>query len=78
MENKVIEYDNALFINDYQVPYVIKDSVEIDRTTMQVTLTIAVSEYHRIKEQKESVKIYKFNDDLPKEGHYEHNNHCKY
>lgn len=66
MENKVIEYDNALFINGYRVPYVLKDSVEIDKTTMQVTLTIAVSEYHRIKEQKEPVEVYKFKNDLPK------------
>ncbi|HFI0084578.1 TPA: hypothetical protein ACGOR9_002296 [Streptococcus suis] len=66
MENIVIEYDNALFINDYRVPYVLKDSVEIDKTTMQVTLTIAVSEYHRIKEQKEPVEVYKFNNDSPK------------
>lgn len=66
MENKVIEYDNALFINDYRFPYVLEDSVEIDKTTMQVTLTIAVSEYRRIKEQKEPVEVYKFKNDLPK------------
>ncbi|HFU4109718.1 TPA: hypothetical protein ACGO7N_000803 [Streptococcus suis] len=66
MENRVIEYDNALFINDYRVPYVLKDSVEIDKTTMQVTLTIAVSEYHRVKGQKEPVELYKFNNDSPK------------
>ncbi|CYU69658.1 TPA: hypothetical protein TZN93_001956 [Streptococcus suis] len=66
MENIVIEYNNALFINGYRVPYVLKDSVEIDKTTMQVTLTIAVSEYHRIKRQKEPVEVYKFKNDLPK------------
>ncbi len=66
MKNKITEYDNALFINDYRVPYVLKDSVEIDKTTMQVTLTIAVSEYRRIKEQKEPVEVYKFKNDLPK------------
>lgn len=66
MKNKITEYDNALFINDYRVPYVLKDSVEIDKTTMQVTLTIAVSEYRRIKEQKEPVEVYKFEDNLPK------------
>lgn len=66
MKNKVIEYDNALFINDYRVPYVLKDSVEIDKKTMQVTLTIAVSEYRRIKEQKEPVEVYKFEDNLLK------------
>lgn len=65
MQNIIAEYDNALFINDYRVPYVLKDSVEIDKTTMQVTLTIAVGEYRRIKGQKEPVEVYKFKDDLP-------------
>ncbi|HEM3538672.1 TPA: hypothetical protein ACGO8N_000664 [Streptococcus suis] len=66
MENIITEYDNALFINDYRVPYVLKDSVKIDKSTMQVTLTVAISEYHRIQEQKEPVEVYKFEDNLPK------------
>ncbi|MGT2895947.1 hypothetical protein ACVRZR_06150 [Streptococcus entericus] len=65
MKNSITEYDNALFINDYRVPYVIKDSVKVDQDSMQVTITIAISDYLRIHKQKEPVEVYKFDDNLP-------------
>lgn len=65
MENIIIEYDNALYINNYRVPYVIKDSVKVDNVNNEVSLTVAVSEYRKIRGTKEPVEIYKFKSDLP-------------
>lgn len=60
----VTEYDNALFINDYRVPFVIDNSVVVNHNDKIVTLSIAVSEYERIREKKEPVKTYEFKDNL--------------
>ncbi|MCU0082586.1 hypothetical protein [Streptococcus danieliae] len=62
MINIITEYDNALFINDYRVPFVLKDSVVFDKENGQVTLTIAVSDYYRVFEQMEVEETYKFSD----------------
>jgi len=62
MINIITEYDNALFINDYRVPFVLKDSVVFDKENGQVTLTIAVSDCFQVREQIESEEIYKFSD----------------
>lgn len=63
MINVITEYDDALFINDYRVPFVVKDSVAVDKENRQVTLTIAASDYFRVHEQIESEEIYKFSDE---------------
>ena len=55
---KVTEYDNALFINDYRVPFVIDNSVVVNHNDKIVTLSIAVSEYELIREKKEPVQTY--------------------
>ncbi len=65
MENIITEYDNAFYINNYRVPYVIKDSVKVDNMNNEVSLTVAVSEYRKIRGTKEPVEIYKFKSDLP-------------
>ena len=62
MINIITEYDNALFINDYRVPFVLNDSVVFDKENGQVTLTIAVSDYYRVFEQMEVEETYKFSD----------------
>lgn len=62
MNNIITEYDNALFINDYQVPFVLSESVKFDRNDMTVTLTVAVSEYRRISAKKEPVSKYEFKE----------------
>ena len=61
---KVTEYDNALFINDYRVPFVIDNSVVVNHNDKIVTLSIAVSEYELIREKKEPVQTYEFKDKL--------------
>ena len=48
----VTEYDNALFINDYRVTFVIDNSVVVNHNDKIVTLSIAVSEHERIREKK--------------------------
>ncbi|SQB46829.1 Uncharacterised protein [Streptococcus dysgalactiae] len=52
-------------INNYRVPYVIKDSIKVDNMNNEVSLTVAVSEYRKIRGTKEPVEIYKFKSDLP-------------
>ena len=62
MENIVIEYNNALLVNNQRIPFVLEDSVKVDRKNMTVTLTIAFSEYRRIAINKEPVEKYEFKD----------------
>ena len=66
----VTEYDNALFINDYRVPFVIDNSVVVNHNDKIITLSIAVSEYERIREKKEPVKTYEFKDNLQSQSCY--------
>ncbi|MFV8064273.1 hypothetical protein ACMZ5S_07430 [Streptococcus pluranimalium] len=68
MENIITEYDNALYINNYRVPYIVENSIKVDNVNNEVSLTVAVSEYRKIRGTKEPVKIYKFNDDLQRKN----------
>lgn len=62
---KIIEFNDALFIGETQIPYVIKDSISIEDGV--VSLKVFVSSYERIFKEYgvDPKELYNYHNNLP-------------
>lgn len=63
--NKIVEYNDSLFINGQKIPFVLKDSIKLSADDEPIiTLSIVVSEYRRVfnKSSSEEQSEYSFDN----------------
>lgn len=63
--NKIVEYNDSIFINGVKIPFVLKDSIKLSADDEPIiTLSIVVSEYRRVfnKSSSEEQSEYSFDN----------------
>ncbi|MBF8970196.1 hypothetical protein [Streptococcus sp. NLN76] len=62
--NKIVEYNDSIFINGVKIPFVLKDSIKLSADDEPIiTLSIVVSEYRRVFNKSSSEEQSEYNFD---------------
>ncbi|MEQ9763224.1 hypothetical protein ABPS01_00860 [Streptococcus sp. ZJ151] len=64
---EIIEYNDALFIDNQKIPYVVKDSIFFDSEDDIISISIVARSYQRIFENysNKSQEFYSYKENLP-------------
>ncbi|MFV8064278.1 hypothetical protein ACMZ5S_07455 [Streptococcus pluranimalium] len=63
---KIVEYNDAFFIDDQRIPFVVKNSVSLNKDDDTINITIMASSYERFFKNFSinTKELYDFKDNL--------------